>query len=156
MTSLLAQETPGLDLEVLIADGMSTDDTRARLAEWARQHPFIQIIDNPGKIVSTGLNAAIQEARGEFLLRMDMHTEYAPDYIRNCIAEIRRTGAESVGGPWQARGKGYISRAIAAIFQSPFGSGWARGHDLSYEGYVDTVYLWLLAENDAGAGGFIR
>jgi succinoglycan biosynthesis protein ExoA len=120
---------------------MSNDSTRTSLEHWTRQHAHIRVIDNPGKIVSTGLNAAIREARSEFILRMDMHTEYAPDYIKTCLEEIQRTGADSVGGPWRARGKGWISRGIAAAFQSPFGSGWARGHDLSYEGYVDTVYL---------------
>jgi hypothetical protein len=40
-----------------------------------------------------------------------------------------------------AQGDGYLSRAIAAAFQSPFAVGGARGHDPAYEGPVDTVYL---------------
>ena len=51
------------------------------------------------------------------------------------------TGADNVGGPWVARGKGYVQRAIAAAFASPFAVGGARGHDASHEGPVDTVYL---------------
>src|SRR5262249_37522272 len=51
------------------------------------------------------------------------------------------TGADKVGGPWVAEGKGYVGRAIAAAFQSPFAVGGARGHDPNYEGIVDLVYL---------------
>ena len=37
--------------------------------------------------------------------------------------------------------RGFIGQAIAAAFQSPFSIGGARGHDATYEGEVDTVYL---------------
>ena len=46
-----------------------------------------------------------------------------------------------MGGPWVARGKGRIGRAISAAFQSSFATGGARGHDPNYSGPVDTVYL---------------
>jgi glycosyltransferase involved in cell wall biosynthesis len=101
----------------------------------------VRLIDNPGRIVSTGLNAAIRAARGDIIVRMDAHTEYAPDYIRRCVEMSRRTGADNVGGPWVARGDGYVSRAIAAAFQSPFAFGGARSHCPEYEGLVDSVYL---------------
>jgi hypothetical protein len=80
-------------------------------------------------------------ARGHTIIRMDSHTEYAPDYLQQCVAVLRETGADNVGGPWVARGAGYLSRAIAAAFQSAFAVGGARGHKCKYEGRVDTVYL---------------
>ena len=103
--------------------------------------PSIRLIDNPGKIVSTGLNAAIRAARGEIIIRMDAHTEYAPDYIRRCVEALDATGADNVGGPWVAKGAGYSSRAVAAAFQSPFAVGGARSHAPDHEGPVDSVYL---------------
>jgi hypothetical protein len=54
---------------------------------------------------------------------------------------LQETGADNVGGPWIAEGKGWVGRAIAAAFQSPFAVGGARGHDPEYAGQVDTVYL---------------
>jgi GT2 family glycosyltransferase len=72
---------------------------------------------------------------------MDAHTEYAPDYVRQCVAVLQETKAENVGGPWVAKGKGLLGKAIAAAFQSPFGGGGARAHNPGYEGVVDTVYL---------------
>ena len=45
------------------------------------------------------LNAAIREARGEIIIRMDAHSMYAPDYIRHCVEVLNETNAENVGGP---------------------------------------------------------
>jgi len=141
LASLLSQEDPPGGFEIIIADGLSSDGTRDVLARAASQDSRLRIIDNPERIVSTGLNRAIAAARGGVVVRADAHTEYAQDYLRQCHAVLEQTGAENVGGPWIAAGRGYVSRAIAAAFQSPFGSGGAHAHDPGYEGPVDTVYL---------------
>jgi succinoglycan biosynthesis protein ExoA len=140
LQSLLAQDLTGITWEVLIADGMSDDDTRAIIATYCQKYP-VRILDNPQQVVSTGLNQAIAEARGRYILRMDVHTTYASDYVRQCLRVADDTGADNVGGPWVPVGEGYIGTAIAAAFQSSFGTGMAKGHDPTYEGPVDTVYL---------------
>jgi len=139
--SILAQEPPTGGLEVIVADGMSDDGTRDILIRLAGGDPRLRVIDNPGRIVSTGLNAAIGVALGRVIIRMDAHTEYAPDYIRQCLSVLQETGADNVGGPWVAKGESFVERGIAAAFQSPFSGGGARGHDPNYEGTLDTVYL---------------
>src|SRR5579862_4113299 len=135
LDSLLAQDLePGWECEVLVADGMSTDGTRETLGEYCRKHRNLQMIDNPGKIVSTGLNEAIRRATGEVIVRMDSHTVYARDYARECVRALRESGADNVGGPWVAQGRGRVGEAIAAAFQSPFCAGGGRSHDPNYEG----------------------
>jgi cellulose synthase/poly-beta-1,6-N-acetylglucosamine synthase-like glycosyltransferase len=96
-------------------------------------------LNNPGRIVSTGLNAALRAARGEVVIRMDAHTDYAPDYVRQCLAVLRETGADNVGGPMRTQARTYKQRAIQAVFHSAFAVGGARSHNPSYEGPVDTV-----------------
>jgi GT2 family glycosyltransferase len=120
---------------------MSDDGTRERIVRLAGGDPRVVLIDNPGRAVSGGLNAAIRAARGDVIVRMDVHTDYAPDYIRRCVEILEETGADNVGGPWVAEGKGYTSRAIASAFRSPFAVGGAPGHDPDFEGPVDTIYL---------------
>jgi glycosyltransferase involved in cell wall biosynthesis len=143
LRSILAQKRPPGGFEVIVADGMSDDGTRGMLKRLTEQHSpkLIRMIDNPGRIVSTGLNTAIKTAKGKIIVRMDAHTEYASDYIQQCVSILQETKADNVGGPWLAKGTGFISSAIAAAFQSPFAVGGARGHDAGYEGIVDTVYL---------------
>ena len=142
--SVLTQDLSDLDCELIIADGMSDDDTREVLEHMLRHNAAVlpvKVIDNPGRIVSTGLNAAIRAARGEVIIRMDAHTEYAPDYIQCCVRVLQETGADNVGGPWQARGRGIVGTGIAAAFRSQFCVGRGRAHDSLYEGPLDTVYL---------------
>jgi glycosyltransferase involved in cell wall biosynthesis len=141
LDSILSQDYPPDRTEVLVADGMSEDGTRNILNDFAARDPRLRVVENPGKVVSTGLNAAIAAARGEVIVRMDAHTDYAPDYLSQCVSVLRETGADNVGGPWVARGTGYVGRAIAAAFQSPFAVGTSRGHNEGYEGPADTVYL---------------
>jgi glycosyltransferase involved in cell wall biosynthesis len=142
LDSLLTQELePDWQVEILVADGLSDDGTREVLREYIRNAPQVRMIDNPGRIVSTGLNAAIGAATGEVIIRMDAHTVYARDYIRECVRALQTSGADNVGGPWVAEGRGVIGRAIAAAFRSRFCTGGGKAHDASYEGEVDTVYL---------------
>ena len=142
LDSLLAQELdPGWEIEVMVADGMSDDGTREVLRNYTASVPNVHMIDNPGRIVSTGLNAAIEASTGDVVVRMDAHTIYAKDYIRECVHTLEKSGADNVGGPWVAQGKGVTGKAIAAAFQSPFCAGGGRAHDPCYEGEIDNVYL---------------
>ena len=139
LQSALDQEPPEGDFEILVADGMSTDGTREYLEQMTRQHPRIRVLDNSGRIVSTGLNAAIRAARGDIIVRMDAHTIYAPDYVRQCLAVMDETGADNVGGPMQTTATTFMERAIRAVFHSNVAVGGARSHQTDFEGYVDTV-----------------
>jgi succinoglycan biosynthesis protein ExoA len=139
LQSALNQEPPEGGFEIIVADGMSTDGTREYLGKMARKHSQIRLLDNPGRIVSTGLNAAIGVARGEIIVRMDAHTSYAPDYVRQCLAVMNETGADNVGGPMQTTAQTFMERAIRAVFHSALAVGGARSHQATYEGYVDTV-----------------
>jgi glycosyltransferase involved in cell wall biosynthesis len=153
--AVLAQECRGFDLEVVIADGQSDDGTRQKLEAWMQCEPRLKFIANPGRIVSTGLNLALQESRGEIVVRLDIHTTYAPDYVAECVKALQETGATCVGGPWVARGEGLVQRAVACAFQSRFGSGGAASRNASYSGPVDTVYLGAWRRADLLAiGGF--
>ena len=139
LQSIALQDLDGFTWEVIIADGMSTDGTRELLDRYSAAHSNVQVIPNPGRIVSTGLNEAIRAARGDVILRLDAHTHYAPDYVRCCVETLLQTGADNVGGPARTQAAGPVQQAIAAAYHSRFSTGGARFHDPSYEGWVDTV-----------------
>jgi glycosyltransferase involved in cell wall biosynthesis len=130
-------------LEVLVADGMSTDQTRAVIAETAQAHPDIavKVVDNPGKIVPIGINIALQQAKGNIIVRVDGHTIIAPDYVTECVNALERSGADNVGGQMNAVAQGEFAEAVALATSSPFGVGGARFHYSDKEEYVDTVYM---------------
>src|SRR6476620_3630355 len=139
LQSILKQELSGVELEIIVADGVSIDGTREYLQRISAENPKVRFLNNPGRIVSTGLNAALREARGDVIIRMDAHTVYAPDYIKQCLAVLGETGADNVGGPMRTTATTYKERAIQAVFHSSFAVGGARSHNPDYNGYVDTV-----------------
>jgi len=139
LDSLLSQDMTRISWEAIVADGMSDDGTQKVLEEYSAQYPQLRLVPNVGRIVSTGLNAAIRAARGEIIIRMDAHTSYASDYCRRCIETLESTGADNVGGPARTRAMGIRARAVAAAYHSPFSTGGGKFHDINYEGWVDTL-----------------
>ncbi len=121
--SVLAQDYPHDRLEILVADGLSQDDTPAIVRSLQQKDGVVRLVDNPGKIVATGLNAALCQARGEVIVRVDGHCEIATDYVSRCVAHLRNDKVEAVGGPLETIGESYVARVIAAAMSSRFGVG---------------------------------
>jgi len=121
--AVLAQDYPHDRMEVIIADGLSNDGTRNLIEALRLQNPNVRLIDNPGKIVSTGLNAALRVANGEIIIRVDGHCEIAVDYVRRCVSHLAKADIEAVGGPLETLGETYTAEAIAAAMSSTFGVG---------------------------------
>jgi len=138
ISSLVQQDYPKEKMEVIIAEGRSVDRTKDLLEAAVASISWIKVIDNPGQIVSTGLNKAVRHARNDIILRMDVHTEYAHDYVSRCVSTLIESGCADVGGPARTKSKGYVQGAIAAAFASPFAVGDAKSH-FEYEGEVDGV-----------------
>jgi glycosyltransferase involved in cell wall biosynthesis len=83
----------GWALEVVVADGASDDGTRERLADWQARDDRVVVVENPARIVAAGLNRALARARGEVVVRMDVHTRYADDYLARSIEALESSGA---------------------------------------------------------------
>lgn len=137
-------QTIALDtLEVVIADGQSTDGTRAEIDAYRREHPELEIclVENHQRNIPAGLNRAIEAARGLYVVRLDAHSAPAPDYVENCLADLQAGLAENVGGVWEIkpRGGGIMQRAIAMAASHRLGVGDALYRYASQPGYVDTV-----------------
>jgi len=141
LQAVFSQDYLATNLQVLIADGMSTDNTRQIIAESQNQHPNLSLLDNPGQIVPTGLNTAICYAKGEIIIRVDGHTCIEQDYISQCVKALQETGAVNVGGKMSAKGEGWFGETVAVATSTPFGVGGARFHYSDQQEWVDTVYM---------------
>jgi succinoglycan biosynthesis protein ExoA len=137
LQAVVAQTYPRI-VEILVVDGGSEDATR----EIAARFPGVRVIDNPGRLQSSGLNVALREARGDVLVRVDGRTVVAPDYVDQCIAALTRSGAALVGGPIEPRGTTWVERAVGAALTSTLGAGPARFRNArSPAAWTDIVYL---------------
>lgn len=150
--SVLGQDYPG-PLEVIVADGMSTDGTRELVAMRAGADPRIRLIDNPGGRTPSGLNRAVAAAAGEVIVRCDGHSLLPVSYVQTAVRLLAETGAANVGGVQLAQGESPFSRAVGYAMSSPLGVGDARFHYGGKPGPVDTVYLGVFRRNAIEAVG---
>ncbi len=135
------QRPDGVEFEVLVLDGLSTDGTREIVAAICDTDTNVGLIDNPGRIQSTALNLGVERASGEFIVRLDAHSVYPPDYVLRCFQAAIRTGADNVGGlvSTLARGTGYQASLVQALTTHPFGVGDSGFRTGAAEGPADTV-----------------
>lgn len=99
LESLLQQDYPKDDIEIILVDGISKDKTRDIVTEYVSIYPFIHIIDNPEKTVPYAMNRGIEAAKGDIIIRVDAHSEYPKNYFSELVRQLPiREGAENVGG----------------------------------------------------------
>jgi len=139
LRGILAFDSPPGGFEVLVVDGRSTDGSREIVMAMAKADPRILLLDNPEQTTAPALNRGILAARGDVIVRVDAHTEYARDYLVQCLTAMNETRADNVGGPSLTRAGTYWQQAMAAAFHSRFAVGGSRFHQIDYEGWADTV-----------------
>ncbi len=149
-----ADSVPDLELEILVIDGDSSDDTVRVVEELAALDPRIVLLANPQKTVPHAMNLGIKAAAGEVVIRLDGHAEIEPDFIANALTELRRhPECCCVGGPIQNVFQGPTSQAISAAMGSSFGVGNARFRTGGRDGYVDTVAFGAYLKADLTSVG---
>lgn len=142
LRAVLNQDYPRNQMEVIVADGMSTDETRTIIKNYQETYSNLQLIDNHKQIVAPGLNNAIRQSKGEIVVRVDGHTIIAPNYVHECVDAFQRiTGADNVGGRMDSVAESNFGSAVALATSSRFGIGNAKFHYSQKEEMVDTVYL---------------
>ncbi len=142
--------------EFLFVDGGSQDATPRILAELAAADDRVRVLANPERLIPTALNVGLRAARGEFVARMDAHSEYPREYLRLGVERLRRGDVVSVSGPQIAVGDSGWSRRVALALQTPLGVGGARFRRASEaELEVDTGFtgMWR-REVLVAAGGW--
>jgi hypothetical protein len=123
--SILAGDYPADRLELVVADGRSTDGTRAILDALSALDPRLRWIDNPEQITPCALNRAIAASRGDIIARFDAHAAMPRDYLRRTVDLLLRSGADNAGGAIRtvAQSRGPFSGPIVAVLSSRFGVG---------------------------------
>ena len=123
--SILAQDYPKDDLEVIFVDGMSTDKTRKIVAEYAGKYDFIRLLDNLDRIVPPAMNMGIRAAKGDVIMRLDAHTTYASNYFSVLVKSLSELGADNVGAVCHTDVLNKTPKALAIkeVLSNKFGVG---------------------------------
>lgn len=117
-----------LDADIVVADGGSTDGTRAIVQRIASLNSKVSLLDNPKKIQSAAINLAVATLGGgyAYLIRIDAHGEYPSDYCQRLMEDAVSTGADSVVVAMQTVGFSTFQKATAFAQNSKLGNGGSK------------------------------
>ena len=148
--NLLDIDYPDDCREIIVVDGQSEDGTKEKIEEiysnWSHEVP-LRVFENPGKILSTGWNIGIKNAKGDFVVRIDVHCRLSPDYVRICLnrfLELKEKGepVAVVGGLREnIPGDGFWGETIYRALNSFFGTASPKYRTSNNPGWVKTVAL---------------
>jgi succinoglycan biosynthesis protein ExoA len=143
LDSIKMQTYPLNSIEVIIADGGSSDKTTTIIQEFLNENKDLKvtIINNPKRIIPSAINLGIQASHGEIIVRMDAHSNPHEDYIERCVEILEDGIADNVGGVWEIQpgDDTWIAAAIAKAATLPIAVGDALYRHTNKPGYVDTV-----------------
>ena len=123
--SILEQDFPKDELEIILADGMSQDCTREIVAKYTAKYPFISLIDNPKRIAPWAMNLAVKEAKGDVIMRLDAHAIYEKNYFSALVRALKVYDADNVGAVCRTDvlNKTPKTLAIREVLSNKFGVG---------------------------------
>lgn len=125
LSSIVRSDIDKNGMEVFVVDGKSTDNTSNIVKEYCEKYPYIKLIINSKRIVPCAMNIAIKKAKGDFIIRLDAHSEYPPDYISKLIESAQKLDADNVGGICITKTRLITdkTKAIVAVLSNKFGVG---------------------------------
>jgi GT2 family glycosyltransferase len=124
LDSLDAQTYDHALLEVVIADGGSTDATRCTVKTWDDGHHLrVRVIDNEQRVTASGMNAGILATEAEIVIVLGAHAAVPADFVESSVRVLTESGADCAGGLLETIGTTVMGEAIAAATTSPFGVG---------------------------------
>lgn len=138
--SLLRQDYDKEHIEYIFVDGESQDKTQEIINRYIKEHSgLIKLMINKNKTVPYAMNIGIKESKGKYIVRLDAHSEYEEDYIKQCKYYLDTTDADNVGGAAKTASRGYVGNAIAMALSCVFGVGNSSFRTDGESGEVDTV-----------------
>lgn len=126
LDSIIEQDYPKDDMELLLVDGMSTDRTRDVISDYQKKYPWIKVLDNPKRIAPCAMNVGIKASSGEIVIRLDAHVLYPSNYFSVLVNKLQELpDAENVGATCRTLpvNETIEAQSIAAVLSSSFGMG---------------------------------
>jgi len=98
LEDLLAQTIEPEQIQALLVDSASADDTRSLMLDFAKKAPFeVRVLDNPKRWLAAGINVALAAATGDAIIRLDAHARIPADFLANNLRALE-AGEAIVGG----------------------------------------------------------
>ncbi len=121
LESVREQDYP--DLQIVVVDNASTDDTAGVVEQHRRADPRVELVQTDQLSIPKALNLGVARARGRWLVRVDAHSTIPPTYVRTGVDHLRQGGWGGVGGRKDGVGVTHAGRAIAVAMSSRLAVG---------------------------------
>lgn len=117
LDQLANQDYPSDYFEILVVDGLSIDDTQARVRKFmvANDEVNISLLQNEKSIASAGRNLGISRAQGDYVVIIDGHVHIDNKDLLNKIARVIELKNARVLGRPQSLAPPGISRFQLAV-----------------------------------------
>jgi succinoglycan biosynthesis protein ExoA len=147
------------DARIVVADGGSTDKSRAIVSAYAEQDPRVILLPNEKRIQSAAVNLAVRtygDASPRFV-RIDAHGAYPADFLSRLREAQTESGAASVVIAMRAKAhtQSCFQKANAAAQNSILGAGGSAHRKSGARRFVDHGHHALfVTETFRAAGGY--
>lgn len=132
---------------IVVADGGSSDGTLSIVDAIGRADPRVRAIPTSTPLgISASVNLAVRTygAGRKWLIRIDAHAEYPPDFVSRLLAKANETGADCVVTPMITRGATCFEKAAATAQNSVLGTGGAQHRRGRKSGWVEHGHHTLM------------
>ena len=158
LTCVANQDVGTHGIEVLLADGCSSDRTIERAEAWARtmQLARFEIIRNDARRAAAGLALALSHATAPIIVRVDARSRIPASYVRTVVELLDNRHEVGVVGGAQVpldRGSGTIGSGIARALSNRFTTGLSRYRFSTTSGAADTVWMGAFRTDELRALG---
>ena len=141
LESLTKQSILFQEMEIMIVDGGSIDNTPKIIEKISQKYPNVKVLNNPKKIQSIAFNIGIENSSAPIVIRLDAHAKYHKDYIRYIVEGLEDKKYGNVGGRWEmaSQNNTLIGETNAIINQMRFAIGGADFRVSNEKKEVETV-----------------
>ena len=114
------------DLEVILVDDGSTDDSGAIAAEWAARDPRFRLVTQPNRGLGAARNTGVEHATGDYLMFVDSD-DVLPSYAAELlVSTVEQTGSDfAAGNAYRLNSKGVRP---SPLHRAPFARTRLRTH----------------------------
>ena len=157
--SLKNQTYPLKNIEVVLVNAISTDNTRSLMDEFKaeNEHLFygVKILDNPRKTLNTGLNLGFKNSDGDCYLKVDAHSQIPTNFIEANVKVIE-SGQKVCGGkrPTIVQAEDDFSKTLHIVEESALGSSIANYRKGDTSRYVDSVFQGMYHKDVVDTVGY--
>ena len=137
------QTYPLQNIEVVLMDSNSTDNTRKLMEEFKKNNEnlSVQIVTNERQIQAAGFNEGVKHATGDVILKIDAHSRIPEDFVQKNVDEIL-AGAYVCGGnrPTVVDSDSDFSKTLHIVEESALGSSIANYRKSNVKRKVNSIF----------------